>query len=173
MRINGNQNKKILSLTNSQFFNFLTRAFRFASWVQISFSVHLSSPGSDAGYGSEENLVTLDEWGIDHLMKYGLFDTEQKRSHKESSKNLDNWIYDKDSDSYTHPDGWNYHFEAIKYSKTTTGFEQEIRVYKAEYPDFAPQKGLYINERYQTLKQVETKEAFISRRQPHFQPTQS
>ncbi|WP_156008473.1 transposase, partial [Streptococcus ruminantium] len=47
-------------------------------------------------------------------------------------------------------------FETIKHSKTTTGFEQEIRVYKAEHPDLASQKGIYINERYQILKQVET-----------------
>nr|WP_228025467.1 transposase [Streptococcus ruminantium] len=56
---------------------------------------------ADAGYGSEENLVTLDELGIDHLIKYGLFDKEQKRSHKKSSKNLDNWAY-----GYLHPSRW-------------------------------------------------------------------
>ncbi len=111
---------------------------------------------ADAGYGSEENLLTLDELGIDHLIKYGLFDKKQKRSHKTSSKNLDNWTYDEVCDTYTHPDGWIYHFGTIKHSKTTTGFEQEIRVYKAEYPDLASQKGIYINERYQILKQVET-----------------
>lgn len=111
---------------------------------------------ADAGYGSEENLLTLDELGIDHFIKYGLFDKEQKKRYKQSSKNLDNWGYDEVCDTYTHPDGWQYHFETIKYSKTTTGFEQEIRVYKAEDPDLAPQKGLYINERYQALKQQET-----------------
>lgn len=111
---------------------------------------------ADAGYGSEESLVILDELGIDHLIKYGLFDKEQKKRYKQSSKNLDNWVYDEACDTYTHPDGLVYHFEAIKDSKTTTGFEQEIRVYKADDPDLAPQKGLYVNERYQVLKQLET-----------------
>ena len=116
---------------------------------------------ADAGYGSEENLFTLDQLGIDHLIKYGLFDKEQKRNYKQSAKNLDNWAYDEGCDTYTHPDGWDYHFESVKHSRTSTGFEQEIRVYKADYPDLAPQKGLYVNERYQVLKQLE-KEKLLS-----------
>ncbi|CAM3561626.1 hypothetical protein STPL106120_10900 [Streptococcus pluranimalium] len=51
------------------------------------------------------------------------------------SLNLDNWFYDDISDTYTHPDGWDYHFDYINHSRTTTGFEQEIRVYKADYPE--------------------------------------
>ena len=43
----------------------------------------------------------------------------------------------------------------MKHQKTQTGFEQEIKVYQAEEPELAPQKGLYINERYQYLKQKE------------------
>ncbi|WP_019781097.1 transposase, partial [Streptococcus sobrinus] len=31
---------------------------------------------ADAGYGSEENLLTLDRMGVDHLIKYSLFDVE-------------------------------------------------------------------------------------------------
>lgn len=68
---------------------------------------------------------------------------------------MENWTYDKESDTYTQPEGWQYHFEAIKHRQTVTGFEQEIRVYKADDPDSAPQKGLYINERYQHLKAKE------------------
>lgn len=44
---------------------------------------------ADAGYGSEENLVALDQLGIDHLIKYGLFDKEQKRA---TSSRLRTWI---------------------------------------------------------------------------------
>jgi len=45
---------------------------------------------ADAGYGSEENLLTLDRMGVDHWIKYGLFDKEQNKKHKESNRNLDN-----------------------------------------------------------------------------------
>ena len=110
---------------------------------------------ADAGYGSEENLLTLDQEEINHLIKYGRFDKEQKRGYRKSDKNLDNWHYDEKEDSYTHPEGWKYVFHHLKHQKTQTGFEQEIKVYQAEEPELAPQKGLYINERYQYLKQKE------------------
>lgn len=111
---------------------------------------------ADAGYGSEENLTLLDQLGVDHLIKYGMFDREQKRKQKQSPKNLNNWLYDDINDTYTHPDGWEYHFDDVKHSRTATGFEQEIRVYKADYPELAPQKGLYVNQRYQELKRKES-----------------
>lgn len=110
---------------------------------------------ADAGYGSEENLLTLDQEEINHLIKYGRFGKEQKRGYRKSDKNLDNWHYDEKEDSYTHPEGWKYVFHHLKHQKTQTGFEQEIKVYQAEEPELAPQRGLYINERYQYLKQKE------------------
>ena len=89
---------------------------------------------ADAGYGSEENLLRLDEKEVNHLIKYAMFDKE---------------------DSYTHPNGWCYRFHHIKYQKTQTDFQQEIKVYYADEPESAPQKGLYMNERYQNLKAKE------------------
>ncbi|MFN8649357.1 MAG: transposase [Streptococcus sp.] len=46
---------------------------------------------ADAGYGSEENLLTLDQRKIPHLIKYGLFDKEQKKilSTKQKPSKLD------------------------------------------------------------------------------------
>ena len=41
--------------------------------------------------------------GIEHLIKYSLFDKEQ---NKESDRNLDNWTYDETTDTYTHPESW-------------------------------------------------------------------
>ncbi|MFU2204066.1 transposase [Streptococcus pluranimalium] len=90
-----------------------------------------------------------------------IFDKKQKGSQKQSPKNLDNWLNDDISDTYTHPDGWDYHFDYVKHSRTTTGFEQEIRVYKANYSELVPQKGLYVNQRYQKLKRKE-RQALLS-----------
>ena len=42
---------------------------------------------ADAGYGREENLLGLDE---KHLIKYAMFDKEQKKGYKQSTKNLAN-----------------------------------------------------------------------------------
>lgn len=116
---------------------------------------------ADAGYGSEENLLALNDKGIEHYIKYNTFDKEQTRKHQKSSKNMDNWTYDKEQDCYTHPEGFVYTFSHIEHRKTTTGFLQEIKVYKTDQPDQAPQKGLYINDRYQILKN-EAKEALLS-----------
>lgn len=110
---------------------------------------------ADAGYGSEENLLRLDENEVDHLIKYAMFDKEQKKKYKQSARNLANWYYDDKEDSYTHPDGWCYRFHHVKHQKTQTDFQQEIKVYYADEPELAPQKGLYINERYQHLKAKE------------------
>ena len=110
---------------------------------------------ADAGYGSEENLLRLDENEVDHLIKYAMFDKEQKKKYKQSARNLANWYYDDKEDSYTHRDGWCYRFHHVKHQKTQTDFQQEIKVYYADEPELAPQKGLYINERYQHLKAKE------------------
>ncbi|EFQ57337.1 hypothetical protein HMPREF9176_1433 [Streptococcus downei F0415] len=54
-------------------------------------------------------------------------------------------------------------FHHLKHQKTQTGFEQEIKVYQAEELELAPQKGLYINERYQYLKQKKFKRFYLLR----------
>ena len=110
---------------------------------------------ADAGYGSEENLLCSDEKEVNHLIKYTMFDKEQKRGYKQSARNLANWHYNDKEDSHIHPDGWCYRFHHIKHQKTQTDFQQEIKVYYADEPESAPQKGLYMNERYQNLKAKE------------------
>ena len=107
---------------------------------------------ADAGYESEENLLCFDE---KHLIKYAMFDQEQKKGYKQSARNLANWYYDNKEDSYTYPDGQCYRFHPIKHQKTQTDFEQEIKIYQADEAESAPQKGLYSNERYQCLKTKE------------------
>ena len=74
---------------------------------------------------------------------------------------MNNWTYDERADSYTQPEFWVHQFDHLKHSHTTTGFRQEIRVYKAEQSDLAPQKGLYVNKRYQLLK-VKESQALLS-----------
>lgn len=81
---------------------------------------------ADAGYGSEENL-----------------------------KYLDNWLYNEEEVSFTHPDGTVYSFRYLSRRKNTSGYQSEVKVYKPADPDSAPQKALYYYEEYQTLKQTE------------------
>ncbi|HGQ7530656.1 TPA: transposase [Streptococcus pneumoniae] len=102
-----------------------------------------------------EKVVNTDEKEVNHLIKYAMFDKEQKRGYKQSARNLANWHYNDKEDSYTHPDGWYYRFHHTKHQKTQTDFKQEIKVYYADEPESAPQKGLYMNEGYQNLKAKE------------------
>ena len=88
-------------------------------------------------------------------ISYAMFDKEQKKGYTQSARNLANWHYNDKEDSYTHPDGWCYRFHHTKQQKTQTDFQQEIKVYYADEPESAPQKGLYMNERYQDLKMKE------------------
>ena len=75
--------------------------------------------------------------GIEHLIKYNLFDKEQKKKYKESDRNLNNQTYDETTDTYTHPESWVQQFDPLKHYHTSTDFRQEIRVYKAEQADLA------------------------------------
>lgn len=45
---------------------------------------------ADVGYSSEKNLLTLNRMEVEHLIKYNLFDKEQKKKYRESDRNLNN-----------------------------------------------------------------------------------
>lgn len=112
---------------------------------------------ADAGYGSEENLSYLDENNIEHLIKYNRFEKDQKKKHKTSDKNLENWFYNEEAETFTHPDGTVYYYSnQSKRRNKISGYISEVAVYKPSDPENAPQKALYYNEKYQTLKAIET-----------------
>lgn len=102
---------------------------------------------ADAGYGSEENLSYLDENDMEHLIKYNRFDKDQKKKYKISDNNLENWVYDEEGNTFTHPDGTIYFFShhANRRNKGSS-YTSRLQVYKPEEPDQAPQKALYYNE---------------------------
>ena len=111
---------------------------------------------ADAGYGSEENLTYLDKKNIDHLIKYNRFDKDQKKKHKISDKNLENWLYHEEENTFTHPDGTIYYYShQSKRRNKWSGYTSQVTVYKPIDSENAPQKALYYNEKYQTLKTIE------------------
>lgn len=78
---------------------------------------------ADVWYSSEKNLLTLNRMEVEHLIKYNLFDKEQKKKYRESDRNLNNWTYDEGVDSYTQLEGWVYQFDYLKHNHTTTDFK--------------------------------------------------
>ncbi len=90
---------------------------------------------ADAGYGSEENYIFLKSKKIEGIVKYPMWQKEQKRSWKKSTWNTDNWKFDETRDEYECPAG-----KALTYShsarpRTETGFTQEVRVYECSNCD--------------------------------------
>ena len=111
---------------------------------------------ADAGYGSEENLDYLNQLGVNHFIKYNLFDKEQKLSYKKSEKNRKNWLYDSEGEYFVHPDGTKYYFNCISRRKNKSGFIQEVSIYKPLDPENAPQKSFSYNWHYEELKEKES-----------------
>ena len=111
---------------------------------------------ADAGYGSEENLDYLNDIGVNHLIKYNLFDKEQTRSYSTSPKNRKNWSYSSEGNYFTNQKDIPYYFSHISRKKNPSGFYQDIHVYKPEQLDQAEQKAFYYNWHYESLKEIET-----------------
>jgi hypothetical protein len=85
----------------------------------------------DAGYGSEENYLYLDEMGIKPFVKYNYFDKEQKKK-KPNPFHPDNLHYDPETDTYTCPTGQPMNYIGDKTRLTAGGYLQTHRLYKAK-----------------------------------------
>lgn len=108
---------------------------------------------ADAGYGSQENLEYIDKSKWTGLIKYGMFEKEQKKKYIQSDKNLANWTHDDQEDTYTHPDGTIYAFSHIRQIKTNTGYTRLSHVYQSTDPSYRNErKTLSINYQYEEHK---------------------
>lgn len=92
---------------------------------------------ADDGYGSEGNLDYLDQIGVEHLIKYKMFDKEQKGSYKISYENKRNWEYMTEENYFIHRDGKKYYFSHISHKKNTSSFIQVINhsIWKKRHKD--------------------------------------
>lgn len=77
---------------------------------------------ADAGYGSEENLDYLNDIGVNHLIKYNLFDKEQTRSYSTSPKNRKNWSYSSEGNYFTQSKRYSLLFQSYKSQENPSGF---------------------------------------------------
>jgi transposase len=87
---------------------------------------------ADAGYGSEENYLALEEEGITPYVKYNSFekDSKKRRKVKEKEKySLKYFKYDEGSDTFLCPENKRLVFERLGWEKSATGFVSEKRVY--------------------------------------------
>jgi len=88
---------------------------------------------ADAGYGSEENYSYLEENSVEALVKYSLFHKELRQESKRNRTYglLEDLYYDPQKDHYICPMGQAMEASGESTRKTSTGFLQYLRHYRA------------------------------------------
>lgn len=84
---------------------------------------------ADAGYGSEENYVFLEEHDVRAFVKYNLFHKEQKRSFKTDPTQPKNWVFNEKKDTWTCSEGRVLTFLKEKTTTSDLGFVSTTRLY--------------------------------------------
>ncbi len=119
---------------------------------------------ADAGYGSEENYMLLEQTGTTAFVKYGMFDNEQNDNHhKKRPFAADQLFYNQEQDHYICPMGQQMNCIGTSTKRTSTGFQQTVKRYQAKNCAGCPLKGvchkskgnriIEINENLNRLKQ--------------------
>jgi transposase len=85
---------------------------------------------ADAGYGSEENYAYLEQRGIEGVVKYPLFNKQQKRSWRKQRFRVDNWVYDPERDEYVCPNQKRLTYQGNRARTTDNGYRTSIREYE-------------------------------------------
>ncbi|WP_208559210.1 IS1182 family transposase [Marinilactibacillus kalidii] len=123
---------------------------------------------ADAGYGSQENLAYLDQSSWTGLVKYGMYEKEQKKRFILSDKNTANWLYEEEHNTYTHPDGTVYAYSHVSKRKTATGFIRLAHIYQSTDPQYRNgRKSFSINYEYEEQK-LDIREKLSSEEGIHF-----
>jgi transposase len=88
---------------------------------------------ADAGYGSEENYSYLEENSVEAFLKYSLFHKELRQESKRNRTYglLEDLYYDPQKDHYICPMGQAMEASGESTRKTSTGFLQHLRHYRA------------------------------------------
>jgi len=120
---------------------------------------------ADAGYGSEENYEYLEEQEITGYVKYNTFHKEAGKEWKNDPTRVQNFSYEKETDTYTCPMGRTFVFLHEYKRKSTTGYESITRVYEClscngcqhqsnclKFSEGSPNRRIHINRRLNELK---------------------
>ncbi len=86
---------------------------------------------ADAGYGSEENYMLLENKGVEAYVKYNMFFQEQKSTHKQNPFHPDNLFYNPEGDFYVCPMGQRMCKVGSHKRSSTTGHKSNVDVYEA------------------------------------------
>lgn len=98
---------------------------------------------ADAGYGSEENYLYLEDQGVEAYVKYNTFDISKKQK-KWADKypfHANTLHYDAANDQLICPMGQPMRFIGVRKTKTSTGFIQHSKRYQARRCQDCPVRG--------------------------------
>jgi hypothetical protein len=87
---------------------------------------------TDAGYGSEENYIYLENQKITAVVKYNTYHKEKSKQWQEDALKTENWEYNKKEKYYTCPNGRKLTLRKTQKSKTESGSPIAVRVYECE-----------------------------------------
>ena len=82
---------------------------------------------TDAGYGSEENYVYLENRRTVAVVKYNTYRKEKSRKWQEDMFRVDNWEYNRKEKYYICPDGRKLTFRGNAKRKTAAGYPIQIQ----------------------------------------------
>ncbi len=85
---------------------------------------------ADAGYESEDNYHYMDTNGQTAFIKPANYEISKTRKYKNDIGRAENMEYDEASDSYTCRNGKTLKAVGIKKTKTKTGYEREVTIYR-------------------------------------------
>lgn len=120
---------------------------------------------ADSIFGTEENSELLEQKGMKNYMKFPLYHKEQTRKYKSNPFNKDNFIYDRQTDTYTCPNNKQLLFRYIRKDKSKNGFISHSRLYECEDCTGCPfadkckksidnNRTILVNEKLERHKQV-------------------
>jgi transposase len=118
---------------------------------------------ADAGYGSEENYVYLQENGMTAYVKYNTFHYEQKRRVKKNQPyRAENFTYEAEDDIFVCPEGKKLVYMFSKKCRSENGFVSSRRIYECQDCQLCPvrekctksqnHRRLYVGMELQKLK---------------------
>jgi transposase len=98
---------------------------------------------ADAGYGSEENYQYLEDNNITGYVKHNHFDRQQNETIRDKKPfTSDKLYYNKEKDCYYCPMGQPMNNIGTTTKKTSTGFKQQITIYRASNCEGCPLRGV-------------------------------
>ena len=119
--------------------------------LSLPFNMWTPDMTLDAGYGSEENYVYLEDQDIDAYVKYGTFDREQKKRRKLPEREKywsSNWPYDDQRDEFTCPQGKRLTYEFSRTVRSDNGYRAERRVYQCKECEPCPVRTQCTRSKY-------------------------